>query len=204
MTNTITALLEKLAFFALDPEARRATPAAIASLQVEHGCTLGEDYAWFLAHYGPGGFAAGALAPLPPGNPLGSTFDVDLVYGLGSRREWDPFQLKATTYRGQMPSIYLPIAADPGGNQLLMRCGDGTIHAWDHEHRELSAEQIDAIIDEMERSDLDVSRYDLGQIILMWEHAHADEIGNPSGHGNIHPVAASFGDLLAMLSPRYQ
>lgn len=197
----IDQALQRLRAYQLDTAARLPDDIELDRLQMQIGCTLPTDYRYFLTSHGPGGLGVAGSVPLPDHSALGARFDVDILYGVGARDDWDPFSLLQSTYGGVIPDGYLPIANDPGGNLLLLQCGTGAIFAWDHEHRELDFETVERRIQELEAGGLDVSQYDLGQLILMWEHLHPELVENATGHGNLYPVADSFGQLLERLGP---
>jgi hypothetical protein len=202
ITNqVIDQALQRLHYHSLEKQVRLPAPHELDRLQMEYGCTLSTDYRYFLSHYGPGSFEGSGLLLLPSGSPIGTTFTVDIIYGVGGRKNWDPFALLASTYEQQLPPHYLPIATDPGGNLLLLACGADKIFAWDHEHRELSNNVLDDMINELAAGGLEVEKYDIAQIILMWENIHPERIKNPSGHGNLYPVADSFAQLLQSIRP---
>jgi hypothetical protein len=194
----IDQALARLDYYALDRSWRAPAPDSLARLQVEAACTLATDYAaGFLSRYGPGGFGGGGFVDLPKACPIGARFNVDILYGVGSRDSWNPFYLAAETYQSHLPAFYFPIATDPGGNLLVCACGSGAVFGWDHEHRELRPADLDRIAAEAAAVGLDPSRYDLGQLITFWETRNPTAIRNPTGHGNLYPVAGSFTELLA-------
>lgn len=196
---TVDSALKRLQFYRLDPGAHLPASHELDRVQMQAACTLPPAYRYFLSTYGVGGFGTGARAALPHDCPIGNAFSLDMLFGMGSRAEWSPFGLLGSTYRGVLPSALLPIATDPGGNLLLLRCGADEILAWDHEHRELSPAQIDQAIKELAAGGLPTDQYDLGQLILMWERLHPEAVRNPTGHGNLWPVASSFESLLSGL-----
>jgi hypothetical protein len=199
--NKIDRALLRLEYYPLDQSWRPPAPESLASMQVEAACALAADYADFLSRYGPGGLGAGGFVNLPEGCPIGGRFNVDILYGVGSRKSWNPFYLAAATYQSHLPVSYFPIATDPGGNLLVCVCGSGAIFAWDHEHRELSPADVDRIVRDIAAAGLDASRYDLGRLITFWETRNPTAIRNPTGHGNLYPIAASFTELLANAAP---
>jgi hypothetical protein len=199
--SEIGRALARLEYYPLDRSWQTPATNSLARMQVEAACTLAADYAGFLSGYGPGGFGAGGFVDLPAGCPIGARFNVDILYGVGSRASWNPFSLAAATYQGQLPASYLPIATDPGGNLLVCACGSGAVFAWDHEHRELSAADLDRITAEAAAAGLDPSRLDLGELIVFWESRNPTAVRNPTGHGNLYAVSRSFTELLANTKP---
>jgi len=197
----IESALTRLDFYQLDAAWRPPEADALAKLQVEAACTLAADYAGFLLRHGPGGFGAGGFVRLPQGCPIGTLFNIDIIYGVSARKSWNPFYLAAKTYQSQLPPSYFPIATDPGGNLLVCACGSGAIFAWDHEHRELNPADLDRIAQFAAGAGLDPSAYDLGQLIMFWETGNPAATRNPTGHGNLYPVAATFAELLTNAAP---
>jgi hypothetical protein len=199
--DEIDRALARLEYYALDRSWRPPAVEALQRMQIETPCTLAADYAGFLSRYGPGGFGAGGFVNLPDDCPIGTRFEVDILFGVGSRDSWNPFHLAAETYEGHLPASYLPIATDPGGNLLVCACGSGAVYAWDHEHRELSPGDLDRIAAAAAAAGLDPSRLDLGQLIMFWETRNPTAVRNPTGHGNLYAVANSFTELLVNTTP---
>jgi hypothetical protein len=200
----IDAKFTTLDFYRLDEKAPLPDANAIDDAESKIGCVFSADYRHVLANYGPVGFGAGAVLSLPAGCPIGDHFSVDVVFGLGTRPVWDLAALALDTYQGQLPSGVVPIAADPGGNLLVMSCAVGgvnTVFAWDHEHREFSEEQVASAVRDLRAKGIAVENHDIGQIIYLWEALLPDRVPNPTGHGNLYGVANSFVAFVEALKP---
>lgn len=198
---SIDQALRDLHYYPLEETVTRTSAVDLDRLQMQYGCTLSPDYRHFLSTYGPGGLERGAVVALPSGSHLGPHFSIDILYSLGEREDWNPFHVLESQYKTVLPSLFLPIATDAGGNLLLLQCGTGAVFAWDHEHRELTGDVIDRLVHELGAGGLEVEKYDIGQLILMWERHHPELIKNPTGHGNLYRVADSFAQLLTAAKP---
>jgi len=123
---------------------------------------------------------------------------MEVFLGLGDDPAWDIAALALDTYEGQIPEGWVPIALDPGGNLLLLGSDDvgSRIFAWDHEHSELSQVQVDAAIEQLRDDGVPVEKFDLAQLILLWETRFPYAVAAPTGHGNIYIIADTFTDLV--------
>jgi hypothetical protein len=193
--------LERFGFYRMEPDAPLPGPDAVRTEAAAIGFALPEDYAYFCTRYGAGAFDQPSLLPLPPGGALGPDFSVDILYALGADRDWNPLAQLQDLYLDRLPEGFLPVGTDPGGNLLLLgspkRAG---IYAWDHEHRELAAGEFDRRVADLERAKIETRRYDIDQLMLIWEQMFPARVSNPSGHGNLYRVADSF--TAALLSLR--
>jgi hypothetical protein len=196
----IDETLERFGFYRMEPDAPLPSREAASAQATATGFALPEDYAYFCSAHGAGAFEQPALLPLPPGSALGPDFSVDILYAMGAGPEWDPLAQLADVYLDRLPEGFLPIGTDPGGNLLLLgppkRAG---IYAWDHEHRELAEGELDRRVAELERAKIDTRRYDIDQLLLLWEQMFPARVSNPSGHGNLYRVADSFTAALLAL-----
>ena len=196
----IDAVLQRLAFYRLEPDAPLVGRDAVAAEASAAGLALPDDYAWFCSAHGAGAFDRHAMLPLPAGCALGPELRVDILYAVGARDDWSPLALADDTYLDRLPPGCLPIGTDPGGNLLLLGTQDRVgIYAWDHEHRELDDGALDRRSADLRREGIDVQQLDLDQLLLMWEQMFPARVANPSGHGNLYRIADSFADACAAL-----
>lgn len=196
----IEATLQRLAYYRLEPDATLPGRDAAAAEAAAMGFALPDDYAWFCSAHGAGAFDRHAMLPLPAGCPLGPDFRLDILYAIGADDDWNPLALAGDTYLDRLPPGLLPIGTDPGGNLLLLgtqkRAG---IYAWDHEHRELADGELERRSADLRGVDIDAQQLDLDQLLLLWEEMFPARVANPSGHGNLYPIAGSFADACAAL-----
>lgn len=198
--QAIDAAAARLGLYRMEPQL-----APLAATQVrQHAAVLGlalpADYVDFCTRFGAAAFDRQAVHPLPPHCPLGGWFWVDLLYAVGASEQWDPLELWQRGLADRLPAGLLPIGSDPGGNLLLLGCGrrEG-VYAWDHEHRELAPGELRSRTADLRAAGIDTSGLDVDQILLHWELEHPGAISNPSGHGNLYALAASFEALCANL-----
>lgn len=188
----IDATLARFGFYALAPHAQPPTPDALRRQAAQAGVTLPESFIAFSKEHGAGAFEQRVGVDLPAGSPLGPVFIVDILYAAGAPEDWDALALRDDTYDGRLPLAAIPIATDPGGNLLLMAPDRGAIYAWDHEHLELDDSALDRIAADLATHGVAVDEHDIDQLVLMWEERHPGQVANPTGHGNLYPVAESY------------
>jgi hypothetical protein len=194
----IDAAMARLGFHAIVSHGPLWSGDAVLVSAAALGVSVSDDYVHFATVHGPGAFDVRTVVDLAASTPIGSSFAVDILYAPGSRPDWDPFHLLEATYDGQLPARMLPIGTDPGGDLLLLD-REGRVLAWDHEHRELSDDALDAMARDLRATGVEVESYDVGQLILMWEDAHRERVPSPTGHGNLYAVAASFAEFCSSL-----
>lgn len=188
----VEAAITRFGFYPLAPRAPRPTPDALRQQAAQAGVTLPEAFITFSAEHGAGAFEQRVSIDLPAGCPLGPVFIVDILYAVGAPEDWDALALRDDTYDGRLPLAALPIATDAGGSLLLMAPEDGAIYAWDHEHLELDDTAVDRMVADLLADGVPVGEHDIDQLVLMWEERHPGQVANPTGHGNLYPVAESY------------
>jgi cell wall assembly regulator SMI1 len=105
----------------------------IREFERQLGITLPHDYRNFLvAHNGgrpdPSGFSM-------TGDPLNPSGTIHWFFGIHNGQNYNLSQ-KYSVYQGRIPSNFLPIAGDPGGNLLCLSISGedvGNVYFWDHE-----------------------------------------------------------------------
>lgn len=192
----IDATLARFGFYSLARHAARPTADTLRQLATRAGITLPEAFITFSAEHGAGAFEQRVGVDLPADCPLGPAFIVDILYAAGAPEDWDALALRDDTYDGRLPLTALPIATDPGGNLLLLAPEDGAIYAWDHEHLDLDDTALDRMVADLAADGVAVDEHDIDQLVLMWEQRHPGQVANPTGHGNLYPVAESYEALL--------
>lgn len=186
------ATLARFGFYALAPHAQHPTPDALRQQAAQAGVTLPESFIAFSTEHGAGAFEQRVVVGLPAGCPLGPVFMVDILYAAGAPEDWDALALRDDTYDGRLPLAAIPIATDPGGNLLLLAPEDGSIYAWDHEHLDLDDSALDHMVTDLAAHGVAVDEHDIDQLVLMWEEENPGQVANPTGHGNLYPVAESY------------
>jgi hypothetical protein len=199
----IDAHLVRCGFRRLPPLEPLPTPRAVEANGRAAGFSLPPDYVDFCARHGTGAFDRTVMLPLPPGCALGPEFRVDVLFGVGGDPDRDALALVAGTYEDRLPAGAIPIGTDPGGNLLLLGCGPLTgVFAWDHEHRELADGELDRRTDDLRGSGIDVSLYDIDQLLWLWDESFPERVRNPTGYGNLYLIASSFANTAAALLVR--
>jgi len=126
-----------------------------------------------------------------------------VLFGVGGDPDRDALALVADTYEDRLPAGAVPIGTDPGGNLVLLGCGPLTgVFVWDHEHRELADGELDRRIDDLRRAGIDVTLYDIDQLLWLWDESFPDRVRNPTGYGNLYRLAGSFTEMCAALRVR--
>lgn len=192
----IDATLARFGFYSLARHTARPTADALRQQAAQADITLPEAFITFSAEHGAGAFEQRVGVHLPAGCPLGPAFIVDILYAAGAPEDWDALALRDDTYDGRLPLSALPIATDPGGNLLLLAPESGAIYAWDHEHLDLDDTALDRMVANLAADGVPVDEHDIDQLVLMWEERHPGQVANPTGHGNLYPVAESYEALL--------
>ncbi len=201
--NGIDADLIRCGFRRLPPVGPLPTPQVVESAGRAAGFSLPSDYVDFCARFGAGAFDRTVMLALPPGCALGPEFRVDVLFGVGGDPDRDALVLVAGTYEDRLPAGSIPIGTDPGGNLLLLGCGPLTgVFAWDHEHRELADGEFDRRVDDLRGAGIDVSLYDIDQLLWLWDESFPDRVRNPTGYGNLYRLADSFAEMCAALRVR--
>jgi hypothetical protein len=111
---------------------------AIDTIETRLGAKLPDDYRDVLEEFGaPVMFDEGcAFKPLHP-SPLArdnGTDSFSILYGVGAGD--DSLKENLDTFEERMPAGALPIAADSGGNQIVLMVDGprkGHVYVWDHE-----------------------------------------------------------------------
>lgn len=89
--------------------------AVIKVLEQQLGVTLPETYRTKLAS-----LTASRPSPAVFDIPNQGFSSVDYFFPLSSKDKTETLPYKLRVYKGRVPSDYLPIARDPGGNLLLL------------------------------------------------------------------------------------
>jgi hypothetical protein len=197
-TARLDAALAALDFQRVDPGRALPPRGAVEDAARAAGFDLPPDYADFCARHGAGLFGGEAWLALPAGCALGTRLSVDLLYAIGAATDHDGLALLAATYQDRLPPGLLPVAEDPGGNLLLLGVADARrgVFAWDHEHGELCPGEFERRVEALRRDGVPVGQYDIDQLLLLWDERDAARVANPSGYGNLYPVAAGFVEML--------
>ena len=95
------------------------------SFELEHGITLPDDYRSFLMEHN-GGKPSPAVVTIPD---CSQESIIDHFLGLG--RDGEDLEDWVCELQDEMPSGFLPIGFDPGGNAILLDVNDGVIYYWD-------------------------------------------------------------------------
>lgn len=175
--------------------------AELRDLEKQIGCEFPDEYRSFVMNFGQYGFDRRICCPSGEGSPCGPLFRVTRWFGLrkGGR---NLLRKEIKTYRGRIPDHAIPVAADPGGNLLVLSLfGDdrGFVYSWDHEFRALGWNRLKQWTDDLERDGVDVSRMAAPEIIREWERRHAESLNWRPGYGNLYRVARTWGELMASL-----
>lgn len=126
---------------------------------------LPSGYKEFLLNYNCIAFEQYVVFPFLELYPRDEKSMIDIFFGLLSGDSYDLME-NYNDYQGRMPSDFIPIASDPGGNILCISVSNsskGRIFFWDHEDEEifedgsctnqniyLVAESFDELIDSLE------------------------------------------------------
>jgi len=204
MPNTFSELdaaAKRLSFYRLEPNLPLPDETSVRSSAATVGFNnLPDDVVDFYCRFGAGAFDRPALLPLPAACPLGEVFWVDILYAIGAGRDWSPTELFQSTYAERLPEYFLPIGTDPGGSLLILGVEDRKgIYVWDHEHRELLVGEFDQRVAELQAKGVDTHNLDVDKILLLWDLEFLSRVKNPSGHGNLYPVADSFAQACTLL-----
>jgi hypothetical protein len=201
--SILDADLARCTFYRLPPRVPVPSPSAIEAAGRAAGLPLPADFVDFCGRHGAGAFDDDVMLGLPAGCALGPEFCVDILYGIGGDPDRDALVQATDTYADRLPADMLPVGSDPGGNLLLLGCGTRTgVFAWDHEHRELAPGDFDRRVDELKRIGIDVGLYDIDQLLWLWDERFPERVSNPTGYGNLYPVADSFTSLCAAFVPQ--
>lgn len=106
----------------------KINPDDIIDFEKANNVQVPLDYVSFLEKYNGG-------RPTPNYVP-GARSDVDWIYGMHQGPGWSNLFDAIETYQGRIPSWYMPIAHDSGGNLYLMSLfgkNHGYIAFWRHE-----------------------------------------------------------------------
>lgn len=110
-----------------------ATPEEIQKAEQSMGIEIPEEYRQFLLKYN-GGRPKPDVFPIH-NNPVGDKGIMSNFFSV-NESDYDSLQKIWKIFKDRIPSGYLPIAHDVGGNLLCMKLsGDdnGSIYFWDHE-----------------------------------------------------------------------
>jgi cell wall assembly regulator SMI1 len=121
---------------------------ALVHFEKQHGIRLPADYRAFLLEHNGGEPNPNMIDFLESGR-LQSDI-VRFFYGIHSGPEWARLDLSIEAFKGRMPDEFIPITADPFGNQFVLGVKapyESKIYFWDHE-RELD-EDSHAIFENM-------------------------------------------------------
>ena len=199
----IDADLARCGFRRLPPLGPLPSAQTIEAAGRAAGFPLPPDFVDFCVRHGTGAFDRSVMLPLPAGSALGPEFRVDVLFAIGGDTDRDALALIAGPYEDRLPAGAVPVGTDPGGNLLLLGCGPlAGIFAWDHEHGELAAGEFDRRVDDLRRARIDVSVYDIDQLLWLWDESFPDSVRNPTGYGNLYRVAGSFTEMCAALLVR--
>ena len=106
----------------------KINPKEIIDFEKANNVQVPLDYASFLEKYNGG-------RPIPNYVPSARS-DVDWIYGMHQGPAWSNLFDAIDSYQGRIPSWYMPIATDSGGNLYLMSLYEknrGYIAFWRHE-----------------------------------------------------------------------
>ncbi len=101
----------------------------IVEFEKDNGVTLPNDYKEFLKEYN-GGEPVNKILPKP-------NTTIQYVYGMVEEPSWASLFKAIDTFQNRIPSWYVPIANDDGGNLIIMNLYEesrGVIAFWDHEN----------------------------------------------------------------------
>ena len=203
MSKTFTQLddaASRLLLYRLQPQAALPTEKQVRDAALALGLTLPDDYVDQCCRFGAVAFEKRACLALPEGCAMGRQFWLDIVYAIGAQSDWDPLQLWSNGLRYRLPVGLLPIATDPGGNLLLLGLGERQgLFVWDHEHRELQPGEFDQRVAELRAVGEPTHELDVDELMLRWETRFVERVSNPSGNGNLYPVAPSWAEACRAL-----
>ncbi len=179
----------------------------LACLATILGGELPDEYRYFLQRYG--GVMLGdedslVKAPLGEPCPWGSLVSPEMFYPL---LRIDPYSIEEQqrTYLARLPRGVLPIADDPGGNQVCLDVAGafpGTVWFWDHEQRwfrDHFTGSFEEASSKLEAAGIDARRFSVHDIIRAWARLHANEFDRPSDYMGMYRLAPTFGDFLRSL-----
>lgn len=202
--SAVTEKLSALRICRIFEPANPVDPEIIFSeLEARFRRPVPADYKSFVPDFGQFGFEQPVRCPLPT-FPMGGAALLDLFFGLDRGHHYFLLAELESYGDGRMPEHLLPIAKDPSDNLFCLSLGSddyGVVYYWDHEHVELSWERFDEMVDQLDEEGVDTSRLSIGQLILVWEQRHPEELGRPPGYGNLYRAAGSFTDFVLALVP---
>lgn len=114
-----------------DREFRPATEEDVLDLERRLGRELPREYRGFLLQHN-GGKPHSRVFDMPM---LNDVDEIGYLYGINVSQYYD-LSYMLEIYQGRIPDTLLPVADDPGGNQICISLGKddlGAIYFWDHE-----------------------------------------------------------------------
>jgi hypothetical protein len=144
--------------------------------------------------YSPIAFGVYVLYPIDESCPCGDDSLLSVFFGFSSREAYN-IEKRLDTYSGRMPSNFLPIASDPGGNIVVMSVSGedrGKIYYWNHDHQELPLEQFNSMVADLKSRGINTQRMSIDVIILRWEYENRYRLNKPIGYSNTYRIADNF------------
>lgn len=177
-------------YYVIDESLRlEASTGLCAALQQQIGTDLPAEFQDFINEYGGIACDGTLLATIAEPCPWGQKARINVFYGFSRDGKYYDLRDTLAMYASRLPNAFLPIAEDPGGNQICLSCSDGSIWFWDHEHREYSSDNLDLMIRELERAGYELANRDLHEIIRAWQQHQTIETHKPDGLTNIYRMA---------------
>jgi cell wall assembly regulator SMI1 len=114
--------------------------AVIQQFERQLGKDLPSEYRAFLLTHN-GGRPRPAEFPMT-GDTLNPSGTIHWFFGINNSRHYD-LRRNYRVYQDRIPTNFLPIAADPGGNLICLAVAGedrGTVYFWDHDYEALEDE----------------------------------------------------------------
>jgi hypothetical protein len=171
-----------------------------ARIEAGVGAPLPPAYRAFVMRFGQFAFDRGVYCP-SKGSPCGDRFRLSRIYGLRPAKA-NTLASALKTYRGRIPDHTIPVACDPGGNQLVLSLGGDDrehVYSWDHEFRALGWKNLQKWTARLEDEGVDVSHASSPAIIREYERRHPDELKWKPGYGNLYLAARCWEEFIGSL-----
>jgi hypothetical protein len=185
--------------------ATRVVPSEndLREFEREIGAALPSDYREALMSHGRMGFGREARFRIREPSPWGGFSSIAELFGFSQRQNESIVYRNKVTYARRIPRGTIAIAADPGGNLLILGLEGATrpgVWFWDHEFRDM-AERLDDIVGDLQAQGIDVGGLDEEALIRHWEDRFPERLNKPPRWSNVYAVADSFTGLLEGLYP---